>query len=395
MQQHVKAPLQKRRIDGRHRDHPLLGHARRHRDGVLLRDAHVEEPVRQHIRKMIQSRPIFHRRRDRAHAAVLAGERRQLLAEHIGECLRARFQRLAAVRVKFSNSVELLRTLLRRDIALPLLCDEVDNDRFMQGHRRPQNFRHLLHVVAVHRPEIRETQRLKERRAEQAPPHPLLDLVRQLVEFPPRGGLRRRLAVPQLESDVFWPQPRPRQIPRDRAHVARDAHAVVVQDHDHRLAADARVVQPLIGQSAGQGPIAEQRRDLIILAPQRPRPRHAQRDRHRVRRMPRHKGVAFALARLWKSCDPAVLPQRVKPFHPPGQDLMHIGLMPHIEDQPVTPRIEYRLDRDRRLHDPEIRRQMAARPADVLDQKLPDLRAERPLLLRCQPQQIVSGMYRL
>ena len=74
---------------------------------------------------------------------------------------------------------------------------------------------------------------------------------------------------------------------------------------------------------------------------------------------------------------------------------MHIGLMPHIEDQPVTPRIEYRLDRDRRLHDPEIRRQMSARPADVLDQKLPDLRAERPLLLRCQPQQIVSGMYRL
>ena len=92
--------------------------------------------------------------------------------------------------------MELLRTLLRRDIALPLLCDEVDNDRFMQGHRRPQNFRHLLHVVAVHRPEIRETQRLKERRAEQARPHPLLDLVRQLVEFPPRGGLRRHLAVP-------------------------------------------------------------------------------------------------------------------------------------------------------------------------------------------------------
>ena len=74
---------------------------------------------------------------------------------------------------------------------------------------------------------------------------------------------------------------------------------------------------------------------------------------------------------------------------------MHIGLMSHIEDQPVAPRIEYGLDRDRRLHDPEIRRQMAARPADVLDQKLPDLRTERPLLLRCQPQQIVSGMYRL
>ena len=63
-----------------------------------------------------------------------------------------------------------------------------------------------------------------------------------------------------------------------------------------------------------------------------------------------------------------------------------------IEDQPVTPRIEYRLDRDRRLHDPEIRRQMSAGPANMANQKLADFPAKLPLFGVCQRQKIRSGM---
>ena len=48
-------------------------------------------------------------------------------------------------------------------------------------------------------------------------------------------------------------------------HVGIDGHAVVVEDDDQRLSAGAGVVQPLIGQPAGEGTVPDQGQDAVVL----------------------------------------------------------------------------------------------------------------------------------
>ena len=60
MEKHIIAPLKKRGIDGEDRDEALFGHPRRHGDGMALRDAHVEKPVRKPGGKVSQSRAPRH-----------------------------------------------------------------------------------------------------------------------------------------------------------------------------------------------------------------------------------------------------------------------------------------------------------------------------------------------
>ena len=50
-----------------------------------------------------------------------------------------------------------------------------------------------------------------------------------------------------------------------RADIAVDRHAVVVQNHNERLAARARVVKSLVGKTAGERAVADQRQYGIIL----------------------------------------------------------------------------------------------------------------------------------
>ena len=139
-----------------------------------------------------------------------------------------------------------------------------------------------------------------------------------------------------------------------RADIAVDRHAVVVQNHDERLAARARVVKSLVGKTAGERAVADQRQYGIILMLQRPRPRHAERDGDGVGGMSRDKGVMPALARLGKAREAAVLAQRRKLLAPAGQNFMGVALMPHVEHQPVSRRIEHAVDGYRQLDRAEV-----------------------------------------
>ena len=67
-----------------------------------------------------------------------------------------------------------------------------------------------------------------------------------------------------------------------RADVAVNGHPVVVQDDDQRLAARARVVQPLVGKAAGERAVADEREHRVILMLQGPCPRHTERNGHGV-----------------------------------------------------------------------------------------------------------------
>ena len=139
-----------------------------------------------------------------------------------------------------------------------------------------------------------------------------------------------------------------------RADIAVDRHAVVVQDHDERLTGRTRVVESLVGKAAGERAVADQRQHGIVPMLQRPRPRHAERDRDGVGGMSRDESVMPALARLGKAREPAVLAQGRKLLAPASQNFMGVALMPHVEHQPVSRRVEHAVDGHRQLDRAEI-----------------------------------------
>ena len=65
------------------------------------------------------------------------------------------------------------------------------------------------------------------------------------------------------------------------------------------------------------------------------------------------------------------------------QQLVHVGLVPGVEDDRVARRVEDAVQRDRQLDDAEIRAEVPAGAGDVLDEELADLRGELARAARC------------
>ena len=63
--------------------------------------------------------------------------------------------------------------------------------------------------------------------------------------------------------------------------------------------------------------------------------------------------VIFAFGALGETGQASALAQGPDPVAPAGEDLVWIGLVPHIPDQPVPRSIEHMMQRDRQFHDPE------------------------------------------
>ena len=139
----------------------------------------------------------------------------------------------------------------------------------------------------------------------------------------------------------------------------------------------ARVVKRLIAHPAVEGPVAHHRHHRILAAHQIPRPGHAQGRRNGCARMAGGKGVVFALLAARKAAQSARAAQGFKPFIPPGQYFMHIGLMAHVKDQLVLRGIEYFMHGQSKLNHAQIRRQMAAPFGNRIDQQPPDFTGQR------------------
>ena len=95
--------------------------------------------------------------------------------------------------------------------------------------------------------------------------------------------------------------------------------------------------------------------------------RHAQRRRNRRAGMRRAEGVVFAFRAPRKAGDAAVHAQPGHALAPAGEDLVRVGLVAHVPDQPVVRRVEHVVQRDREFHRAEIGRQVAAGLAHRLD----------------------------
>ena len=122
----------------------------------------------------------------------------------------------------------------------------------------------------------------------------------------------------------------------------------------------AGVVHRLIGHARRHRAVADHRDDAIVAPVEIARHRHAERRRDRGRGMRGAERVVFALRPLGEAGKAAALAQRADAVAPAGQDLVRIGLVADVPDQPVARRVEDVVQRDRQFDHAEPRAEMAA-----------------------------------
>ena len=266
MEQHVESTLQEAGIDGEHRDHPLLRQSRRHGHGVALGDAHVEKPLGPRGGELLQARALRHGGGDGAQPAVLPRHLHKLVTQDVGK-IDAPPQVRPDSGVKGGHAVAPLRLDLGGLVALSFHRAHVEQHRAGHLPGPGQGGAQLLHIVPVHRPQVGEAHVLEHGAGVDGPLHAALDAVVQPVEPPSAGEVLQHCPVALLEPVVPRAQPQAAEVGGHAPHVGVDGHAVVVEDHHHRLPGGPGVVEPLVGQAAGEGPVPDEGRHAVVLPP--------------------------------------------------------------------------------------------------------------------------------
>ena len=108
--------------------------------------------------------------------------------------------------------------------------------------------------------------------------------------------------------------------------------------------------------------------------------------------MRRAERVVFAFGALGEAGQAAALAQGPDAVAPAGEDLVRIGLMPHIPDQPVPRRVEHIMQRDRQFDDPEAGPEVPAGDRDRTDRLGAQLVGQLPQGRLWQAAQVVRAL---
>ena len=102
--------------------------------------------------------------------------------------------------------------------------------------------------------------------------------------------------------------------------------------------------------------------------------------------------VVFALGALGEAGQAVALAQGADAVAAAGQDLVRIGLMADVPDQPVVRRVEDVMQRDRQFDDAEAGAEMAAGDRDRIDRLGAQLVGDLPELALVEPPQVVGSV---
>ena len=237
----------------------------------------------------------------------------------------------------------------------------------------------MVEIVTVDRPDVIEAELLEQRAAGQhaarvflGAPRRLFDELRQLV-----GHLFAEFA----QGPVGLAGDEPRQIGRHGADRRRDRHLVVVEDDDQPFVAGAGVVHGLVGHASRHRAVADHGDDVVLLAGEIARYRHAEAGGDRGRGMRGAERVVFALRALGEAGQPAALADGAHAVAPAGEDLVRIGLVADVPDQAIIGGVEHVVQRDGQFHDAEAGAEMAAGLGDGVDHLRAHFVGELPELL--------------
>ena len=101
--------------------------------------------------------------------------------------------------------------------------------------------------------------------------------------------------------------------------------------------------------------------------------------------------VVFALGALGEAGEPAALAQRADAVAAAGQDLVRIGLVADVPDQPVVRRVKYVVQRDGQLDHAQTGAKMAAGDRHSIDRLLPQFVGHLTQLARVEAPEVVGG----
>ena len=383
-EQLVEGAVQERRVDRDHRVHPAHRQARRAGHRVLLGDAHVEDPVRAGARERGKPGGVQHRRGDRHHVGPPLPDRGKLVAEHLGPGALGHGAGLPGRGRGWHLVQAVFLVLLGERVAESLAGHHVHDHRPAEVAGAAQQLLDKLLVVAVDRAEVLDPQVLEQHLRLKHVLEALLDAVQRLVQ---RRADQRR--VRQRGLDVLQHVLVPLR-GADRGQVGGQAAdrrlvgaAVVVDDDDEPgVPGDGDVVQRLPGHPAGERAVADDRHHAARLTAQPVRlgqPVGVGQAGGGVRVL---HDVVLGLGLGRVPGQPAALPQRAELRVPPGEQLVHVGLVTGVKDDPVRRRFEDPVQRDGELHHAEVRAEVAAGARHRLDQDVTDLAGQGGELVR-------------
>jgi hypothetical protein len=207
--------------------------------------------------------------------------------------------------------------------------------------------------VSVNRTHVIEAQLLEQRAAHH---HAAGILVNPLCRLAQRlGELVRQFQRNVTDRQERMRRHKPGQVVGQRPYARRNRHAVVVEHNQHPAVQRAGIVHGLIGHACTHRAIADDRDHMIVGTLQVARHGHAQSGGDRGRGVCRAKRVILALGALGEPVKAVVLADLADAVTPPGQDLVRIGLVAHVPDQPVVRRIVGIVQRHGQLDHPEAR----------------------------------------
>ena len=146
-----------------------------------------------------------------------------------------------------------------------------------------------------------------------------------------------------------------------------------LSDDQHLRLALADVVERLERQPAHQRRVADDDRDPLEPVAQVARLGEALGDRQAGPGVAAVEHVVRRLGASREAADAVELAQRPEPLEPAGQQLVRVGLVAGVPDDPVARRLEQPVERDRQLDDAERRAEVAAGVRDGPDDRLADL----------------------
>ena len=265
---------------------------------------------------------------------------------------------------------------LGRPIAATLLGPDVDDRRPGQRQRAPERLEERVEVVPRHDADVGDPEVLEQLAG--------LGEVDDRLAQPPaeleHGAADERDALdgPVVGALALPPRPRQldlRQVLGERADGRADRHLVVVEHDQHLGLALADVVERLERQAAHQRRVADDDRDPLEPVAQVARLGEPLGDRQaRCPAWPPSNTSCGDSRAAREAADAIELAERPEPLEPAGQQLVRVGLVAGVPDDPVARRLEQPVERDASAR----RRRATSRggrrcSATVRDDRLADL----------------------
>src|SRR5262252_7163023 len=109
--------------------------------------------------------------------------------------------------------------------------------------------------------------------------------------------------------------------------------------------------------------------------------------------MRRPKRVVFTLGALGEAGQAAALAERADAIAAVGEDLVRIGLMPDVPDQPVGRRVEHVMQCHGQFDDAKAGAKMAASHRDRVDRLSAQFVGNLPQLAGLETPEVLGGLY--